>query len=144
MSVYRTEEEQLALIRDFWKKYQQAISAVLLVALLVFSAYYYWQRHVAQLQLQAASLYEGAMAAAARQEAGKMRAFSHRILEVYPRSAYGDFARLLLAKLAVEEGKLTVAEPLLNAVATHGYSPVIRQIAEARLTRVKNALGGTR
>lgn len=45
MSVYMTEEEQLAAIKNWWNKYSNVITVILSLVLLVTAGFKYWNWH---------------------------------------------------------------------------------------------------
>lgn len=136
MSGYRTEEEQLEMIKAWWRQHQQWILTLVCAGLVIVSGYRYWTWHETNVYAEASAVYESLVVAESAQDPSKIKAFSGRLLEAYGRTTYADFARLMLAKLAVTEGHLDEAISQLQQVVKHAKQPALRQVARLRLSRL--------
>jgi len=136
MSVYMTEEEQLQAIKKWWKRYQNAITIVLVIVLLMVSAYKYWNWHQEKITQQASNAYEHLMVAFSNQDNKGVRAYASQLLNDYSDTVYADAAHLTLAKLYVVRENYPKAQKELESVALHSKAPTLQQIAKIRLVRL--------
>lgn len=136
MSVYMTEAEQLEVIKKWWKRYSNVITIILSIALLLASAYKYWNWHEEKMTVQASNAYEQMMVAFSNQDNKSVRAFANQLLDNYGRTIYADIARLTLAKLYVLRANYSHAQEELEYVSTHSKMTAIQQIAKIRLARL--------
>lgn len=147
MSVYMTEDEQLAAIKKWWNKYSNALSIVLSLILLTIAGFKYWNWHQEKISTQASSAYERLMVAFANQDNQGIQSFSKQLMHDYGKTVYADAARLALAKYQVNAELFEQAQISLDYVAAHSKMPTLKQIAKLRAARLlaakkdyKNAL----
>lgn len=136
MSVYMTEEEQLEVIKKFWKRHQNKITVLLSVVLLVTGAVRYWHWHIEKRDQNASLVYEQLMQAFTKKDAASTEAYAKTLVSNYQRTIFSDAASLVLAKTAVEKKQWKEAINILQQVAEHGQTPAIRDIAKFRLARL--------
>ena len=136
MSIYMTEAEQLEVIKNKWLKIQRPVTVVLAVVLVCFSVYRYWTYHVAQVNQHASQVYEQMMLASSNQDNKALRSYANTLTNDYGGTVYADGARLTLAKYFVAHQQYAKARTVLDAVASHGKMPAMRQIAMFRVARI--------
>ncbi|MCH9717565.1 MAG: tetratricopeptide repeat protein [Gammaproteobacteria bacterium] len=136
MSIYMTEDEQLEAIKDWWKRNQRWITMLVSGALLLVAGYRYWAWHTDKVQHEASQAYEQLMVASSNQEAHAIEAYAKAIVKEYPKTVYGDAARLMLAKHWVTQKKLDDAVRELEQVVLHAKMPALKQVARIRLARL--------
>lgn len=136
MSVYMTEQEQLEVIKNWWKRHSSTITVVLSVFLLAFSGYKYWFWHQEKINQQASNTYEHLMIAFSNQDNKSVRAFANQLIKEHGKTVYSDAARLTLAKLYVTNSKIKQAEEHLSYVSNHSNVTALKQIAKIRLARL--------
>lgn len=136
MSVYMTEAEQLEAIKKWWQRYNNLISIVLSVVLLVAAGYKYWNWHQEKISQQASNAYEHLMLSLSNQDNKAVRGYANELINDYGKTVYADAARLTLAKLYVLHDKYAKAESELDYVATHSKMSALQQIAKIRLARL--------
>jgi predicted negative regulator of RcsB-dependent stress response len=136
MSVYMTETEQLEAIKKWWKRYNNIITVVFSIILLVISGYKYWNWHQEKITQQASNAYEQLMVSFSNQDNKGVRAYANQLLNDYGQTVYADAARLALAKLYVSREKYPLAEEQLDYVATHSKMTALQQVAKIRLARL--------
>ncbi len=136
MSIYMTEAEQLEAIKAWWQRHQRWITTLLSVVLLVVAGYRYWTWHTDKVRLEASQAYEQLMAATANQESSAIEAYAKALVKNYPKTVYGDAARLMLAKHWVSETKWEDAARELEHVALYAKMPALQQVARIRLARL--------
>ncbi|KTD04201.1 transmembrane protein [Legionella geestiana] len=136
MTVYRTEDEQIEAIKNFWKRYGNLITLVLSCVLLIAAGVRYWNWHTEKLQLQASATFERMMYAFSNHNNREVRSYANTLVNEYGKSVYADGARLALAKLYVEKSQYDKAQEALEQVGAHSAMPALRQVAKIRLSRV--------
>jgi predicted negative regulator of RcsB-dependent stress response len=136
MSVYMTEEEQLAVIKRWWQRYSTTITVVLSLILLAISGVKYWHWHEEKLKTQASVAFEQMMQAVSNQDNKSIRAYANQIIQDYPQSVYSDAAYLTLSKVYVAKVNYKKAETVLQTIVNTGNVPVFKQIAKIRLARL--------
>ncbi len=136
MSTYMTDEEQIEAIKKWWNKYGNTISTVILVLVVGFAGFRYWQWHKQQVALQASGTYEQMMAAYANEENKAIMSRANKLVQNSSGTIYGDTAHLTLAKMAAEKKAYAKAIPHLNEVIKNDSSSALTQIAKLRLARI--------
>ena len=109
------EQEQLAELKHFWKRYGNIISWVLIVvfgAVAVWNGYQYWQRSQAA---QAAVMYDEVERAAVAGDVAKLERALGDMKERFGRTAYAEQAALLAARIYHDKGNLDAAKGALAA-----------------------------
>lgn len=136
MSIYMTEAEQLEVIKKWWQRYNNLITVLLSVFLLLIAGYKYWNWHQEKISQQASSTYENLMLTFSNQNNKGVRAYANQLLKDYGDTVYADTARLTLAKLFISRENYSKAQKELEYVALHSETPVLRDIANIRLARL--------
>jgi predicted negative regulator of RcsB-dependent stress response len=136
MSVYMTEEEQLAAIKGWWNKHSNVLTVILSLALLAVAGFKYWNWHQEKISSQASSAYERLMVAFLNQDDKGIQSFANQLVNDYSQTVYADAARLTLAKLQVGKEKFDEAQQSLEYVAAHSKMPALKQVARLRIARL--------
>jgi predicted negative regulator of RcsB-dependent stress response len=136
MSVYMTEDEQVELIKSWWKRYNGIVIIVFSLVLLAISGYRYWHWHQESKVKQASSTYEQMMVAFANKDYKAVRGYSRQLVDEYQNTVYANAAQLTLAKIAVKNEKYKSAKVLLTSVITNSKSKVMIDVARIRIVRV--------
>ena len=136
MSIYMTEAEQLEAIKAWWQRHQRLITTLVSSVLLLVAGYRYWHWHTEKMTHQASQAYEQLMVAASNQEGQLIEAYAKALMKEYPKTVYGDAARLTLAKQWVSEEKLEDAARELEYVVLYAKMPALQQVARIRLVRL--------
>ncbi|CAM2907351.1 YfgM family protein [Legionella worsleiensis] len=139
MSVYMTEEEQLEVIKKWWKRYGNLVSVFLSVILLCVAGYRYMHWHQDKLKQQASTTYENMMLAYSNQNIKSVRSFANQLIKDYDHTVYADVAHMTLAKIYVSKNKLDKAQSELRFVADHSNMTALKQIAKIRIARLMAA-----
>ena len=144
-----TEEEQIERLRAWWS--ENGIWLVLAVVLGVAAllGWRHWNSLKAEEGIAASVLYEEMLAAVEQAQQSALsegqaaiaEARANSLIESYPDAAYADFARMMLARLAVEDGELDQARQLLQEVVKSPASDMIRHTSTLRLARVQAERG---
>ncbi len=148
MADHLTEEEQIQALKEWWKTYWKSI---VIPVVAVAGGYYGWNvwedqktATAAEASDQYASLISAMETAPGSELSEEKRSESSvlatQIAQNYEGSLYADQANLILARLAVDEKDLPKAEGYLQRVVDAGANNAIKDLAKARLARVKLAL----
>lgn len=135
-STYLTETEQVALLKAWWKRYHRWILLALSVLFLCISAMRYWQWRQQAISEQASNAFEHLMVAYSNHQTKAVLSYSNQLMTSYPKTVYADTARLIEAKLEIEQGHFDRAIIALNRVVTHAQFPVLVDVAHMRLARI--------
>jgi predicted negative regulator of RcsB-dependent stress response len=130
------EQEQLAELKHFWKRYGNAISWALIVifsAVAAWNGYHYWQRNQAA---QAAVMYDEVERAALAGDMPKLDRSLADMQERYGRTAYAEQAALLAARVYYDKGNLDASKGALGWVAAKASDDGYQSIAKLRLSGI--------
>ncbi len=136
MSIYMTEAEQIEAIKDWWKRHQRLITTLVSSVLLLVAGYRYWHWHTEKMTHQASQAYEQLMVAASNKEEQAIEAYARALIKEYPKTVYGDAARLTLAKHWISKTKFEDAARELEYVVLYAKMPALQQVARIRLVRL--------
>lgn len=136
----RTEDEELAVIRDWWQRNGKPLLTGSALALVVVFGWQAWQKHQVAEAQGASVLYqqllENSLVADGQADVGKVAELAGKLKADYAGSQYAQYASLLLAKVAVEAGKLDDARAELQAVLDKPADATLGELARQRLARV--------
>lgn len=147
METYRTEEEQVEALKSWWKENGRSVLIGVVLALGIGFGWQGWQQSRQSAAENASALYQQMLQALSLEEeqgAGVAREIAEQLKDAYRGTRYAQFAALHLARLAVNDNQLAVAEKELRWVlgmATTGDE--VFQTAQLRLARVMAAQGQT-
>ncbi len=136
MSVYLTEEEQIEVIKKWWKKYGNHVLTAIIIILLAFTGWRWWQARHYKILTQASAAYESMLSSVASNDPTGVTAEANTIISNYPATNYASLARLMLARQAVYANAYKKAEQQLQTVVAKGDDQAIKQIARVRLARL--------
>lgn len=128
------EQEQLAELKHFWKRYGNIISWVLIAvfgAVAAWNGYQYWQRTQAA---QAAVMYDEVERAAVAGDVVKLERALGDMKERFGRTAYAEQAALLAARIYYDKGNLDAAKAALAWVASKASDDGYQAVARLRLS----------
>ncbi|MFE8069625.1 tetratricopeptide repeat protein [Marinobacteraceae bacterium S3BR75-40.1] len=142
---YRTEEEQIAAIKDWWKRNGNAILIGVGLALLIIFGWQYWQKRQANEAAAAANSFQELVQVMNNQDAEKRDAsvayIADQLRKEHGSSPYAIFASLLQAKTLVEEGKPGDAIPQLEWALEHAGASPMPLVVREQLARAQFANG---
>lgn len=150
MDVYRTEEEQIAAIKGWWRENGVAIAVAVVLAIAAFGGWKWYQHHEKQQELAAVKLYQGMMesyqqAAQAGPDAAdadaRMTKAGEQLATEHADSIYARFAALMLAGRAAETDNYADAERHLRFAREADTRDSIGVVAGHRLARVLSTQG---
>jgi len=147
VSVYLSEEEQLDVLKRWWRDYGKIVIIAVLVAVAGYFGFTTWQDQKRQKAEKASEVYEQLLKLA-NAEAGKtltdadkatITHLAGELKDGNSKSMYAHSAAFFLAKLAVEDNKLDVAVNELKWVLSAKPEAATEQLARLRLARVLTA-----
>lgn len=144
MSVHLSEEEQLEVLKRWWKDYGTTIIVSVLVVVGAYFAWAAWQDQQQAKAEAASAIYED-LIKTMNVESGETLAEADRataerlasqLKEGDSTSLYAHNAAFFLAKIAVSEGNLDKAATELKWILTQKPDAATEQLANLRLARV--------
>lgn len=135
-----TDEEQVERLRQWWSEYGWMVIAGVAVGLAVIVGRPVWRDYREGQLVEASKLYDQALAAAADEDAERVRSLAATLAEDYRRSPYDTEALLLLAKLQVQDGELEAALQTLSQAEASAGSELVTELVRQRRARVLLAL----
>ncbi|MGC1181907.1 YfgM family protein [Legionella sp.] len=136
MSVYMTEEEQLDLIKKWWRRNGTLITLALSLIIFAVAGYRYLTWHQDKLTQQASVAYEQMMLAVSNHNENIVKSYANQLIQEHEKTVYADVAHMTLAKVYVSENKLENAQNELKIVADKSKMLSLRQIAKIRIARI--------
>lgn len=141
MAELRTEEEQVEIIRKWWKENGTSLVVAVAIVLAGWFGYNYWQEQQQLKAEHASALYQSLVQGAAATELTadgrkSLTATATDLAENFTGSTYGEFGALFLARFAVEEEDFAKAESILKGLAEKSKHDIIKYTAQARLALV--------
>jgi predicted negative regulator of RcsB-dependent stress response len=138
--VSRTDDEELAVIKDWWQQNGMPLLTGVVLALVAVLGWQGWQKyqsnqaHGASLVYQ--QLLETALDPSGKPDAGKVAELAHTLKSDYAGTPYAQYGSLFVAKVAVEAGKLDDAASELQAIVDKPADDSLAELARQRLARV--------
>jgi predicted negative regulator of RcsB-dependent stress response len=136
MDVYTTEEQQVEVIRKWWKENGTSVIAGVGLGLAAVFGWQAWVNHQASVGEQAAAVFDqmmGLVDTGAREIADQ---HAQLLTEKFASTPYAAFAALAQARMLVNAGDDVGARARLQWVLEHTGEAGLKQIARLRLARV--------
>lgn len=141
----RTEEEQLALIKEWWQRNGMPLLTGGALALVIVFGWQGWQKYQTNQAQGASMLYqqllETVLTPSGQPDAGKVSELAGKLKSDYAGTQYAQYGSLFVAKVAVEAGKLDDAAAELRAIVDKPADATLSELARQRLARVLAAQG---
>lgn len=134
MEVYTTEEQQVEVIKSWWKENGTSVLAGTVIGLVGLFGWRYYNE-LQQTNQEAASQAYNVMTAQLAKGDDAALEQTKSFISAHQGDAYAELAALQLAAAAVKAGKLDLAAEQLTQVAANGDES-IKPIAALRLARV--------
>lgn len=145
--VSRTDEEELAVIKEWWQRNGMPLVTGVLLALVAVFGWQGWQKYQANQSHGASMLYqqllEEALTPAGQSDTAKVVELAGKLKSEFSGSHYAQYASLFVAKLAVEANKLDDAALELQAIVDKPADNNLGELARQRLARVLSAQNKT-
>jgi predicted negative regulator of RcsB-dependent stress response len=141
MEIYRSEEEQVEALKDWWKENGRSVIIGVGLALAVVFGWRYWQDSTHAQAEAASAQYQTLLQRLDAGEGREVVEIARRIIAEYPSTPYAALASLSLAQQAVDQGDLDGASAHLRWVMENAKVGEVRTLAQVRLARVLVAQG---
>jgi len=129
------EQEQIANFKAFWNRFGNPIMWVLIIALLGYAGWNYWNSHQRGQTAEASGLYDGLVTAAEAKDLTKVKRFAGDIQGKFGSTAYAQMAALSTAKAAFDANDLATTKAQLQWAIDHGNDEY-KSVARLRLSGV--------
>lgn len=129
------EQEQIANFKAFWARYGNLIMGVLIVALLAYAGWNFWQSRQRTQSVEASALYDELQASLVASDNAKAQRIAGDIKQKYESTVYAQMAGLVAAKTAFDANDLKTAKAQLQWVVDKGNDEY-KAIAKLRLAGV--------
>lgn len=143
MEVYRTEEEQVEALKDWWKENGRSVIIGAVLALAAVFGWRYWQESTRAQAEDASTQYQMLLQRLDEGEGREVVEIARRIIAEHANTPYAALASLSLAQQAVDQNDLDGAGAHLRWVMQNAKVDEVRKLAQVRLARVLVAQGQT-
>lgn len=137
VDIHATEEEQLNLIKNWFKENGKYLVAGILLGAGSILGYRGWNGYQTEVARSASESYESVRAAAATGNTTKAKELGSALISEYPSSPYATHTALSLAVVALESGDTDEAVRQLVWVLDSSARDSLKHVARLRLARVK-------
>jgi predicted negative regulator of RcsB-dependent stress response len=145
--VSRTEDEELAVMKDWWQRNGKPLLTGGLLALVIVLGWQAWSRYESNQSQGASALYqqllETALTPSGQADTARVADIANKLKSEFGGTAYAQYGSLFVAKVAVDTGKLDDAVAELKLVTDKPASDTLGEIARQRLARVLAAQNKT-
>jgi len=130
------EQEQLDQLKQFWAKFGNLITWVLLIVLTAYAGWNGWQYWQRDQAAKAAGIYDELERSAQAGDADRVTKVWADLQARYPATAFAEQGGLLAAKAQFDKGQADAARSTLEWVAANAKEDEYRAIARLRLAGV--------
>ncbi len=137
MSYDLEEQDQLALVREFWERWGNLISSLLLAVAAAWAAWGGWQWWQGRQVLQAASLYAQLDSRVAADDLRDADPIWAELRDHDGHGAYAQMGALRIARAQAAKGDVSAAEASLRWAVKHAQSTSYRAVAMLDLSALQ-------
>ncbi len=146
MTEFRTEEEQIAALKNWWKENGRTLLIGIGLALVIVFGWKAYQNNVIQMKTEASSLYQQLIAEATKNNfddegVATLNYLATEIKTKFESTEYAIYSAMFLAKEAIQNQNYDVATEEFNWILANTDDARIQHIVTARLARVLSAEG---
>tara|TARA_R100001244_G_scaffold60136_5_gene50576 strand:+ start:50733 stop:51377 length:645 start_codon:yes stop_codon:yes gene_type:complete len=138
--VSRTDDEELAVIKDWWQRNGKPLLTGSVLALVAVFGWQGWQKYQTNQSQGASMVYqqllETALNPSGQPDAAKVAELANTLKSDFGGTHYAQYGSLFVAKVAVEAGKLDDAASELRAIVDKPADDTLAELARQRLARV--------
>ena len=131
MDVYKTEEEQVQAIKQWWKDNSFSLIAGIAIGVAVLTGYNFWNENNRSNAQQASVIYSQILSSASDKAKN-----TETLKTDYASTPYAALAALLVAKDNVDANEMDKAVSELNWIIDNNDNEGIQHVAQQRLARV--------
>jgi predicted negative regulator of RcsB-dependent stress response len=141
MSDYLSDEEQVERLKKWMKTYGSSVLTGVLLALIAFFGWHYWQNRQTQINIEMMNQYQGiledsAKATTDKSEQSRFISSVQTLVRVHPDSVFALNALLMQAKVTADQGEWASAEKALTQAV--GLKVKAQNKLDAALVSLKN------
>ena len=136
LTEYLTEQEQIALLKNWIRQYSVVIIAGVLIAMLAITGWRYWQQRQERILSHASAVYDEMLTMRAQRDTAATIVQASKLFSHYTNTTYGQLAAFMLAREAILIKNYLEAEKQLRWVLENSSVASLRQVARLRLARV--------
>ena len=133
---YLTDDEQLEHVKRVASEYGPWMLGAVVIGAAFTVGLRYYEHHRNEVALQASAQFGEMASALQHDDRAKTRRIAEGLIAAYPTSPYADQAKLMLARLDVDEGQAAKAIAPLTQVMDESKDTELRHIARLRLARL--------
>lgn len=149
MAEHLSEEEQIEVLKRWWREYGKVVVVALVLAVGLFWGWNIYQDRQVEKAQEGSILFEKFLSETSEMDDGSLTAeqqakiaqLAEEVIAHNPDSLYADFAQMHLAKMAVDNQDYSSAIAALEEVTSEGANASIKDLARLRLARVLAADG---
>jgi len=138
---YLSEKEQVQQIKNWWKENGAFVIAGLVLGIGGLAGWNYWKSYKISRAEAAGAVYESLVSAVERGDPGAAAADLEKLASKYEATPYLDQARLMMARLLVDQGDFQGAAGQLEDAVASTRDPELERVARLRLARALVAGG---
>lgn len=137
MDVYKSEDEQVEAIKQWWEENGKSIITGVVLGLGAIFGWRAWQDYTREQAESASEIYQNLFDMTAEESnPDEIRTISNKIIEDYDTTAYAVFTKFLLARHAVETNDYDAAANHLRWALENNRNSSIGHVIRLRLVRV--------
>lgn len=136
MPAYETDNEQIEMLKKWWKDYGKWVVMAVVLGLIVGFGWRYGQQSQAERRQQTSLLYQQLIVADSQNNRDTVMQISAEITKRYPRASYAALANLIAAKTALAQNNSEIAVQKLQWVVDHSKNASLKQMARLRAVRI--------
>ena len=114
------EQEQLASLQDFWKKWGNLLTWLVIIVLGAYAGYQFWNKYQRDESAKASALYDQLQESVVAKDNAKTQRAAADLKAQYKRTAYASLGALAAAKSAFDANDLKAAKAHLQFVVDNG------------------------
>lgn len=136
-----SDKEQWEWVKDQVRTHGPAVALAVALAIAAIGGWRWWQAHRDAERMRAGALYVDMVGALEHGDRTRALVRLGDLERGYPGAPYTDQAKLLAARVYVDDGELDKAAAELGDVAGHSKDQELAKVARQRLARVEIAQG---
>ncbi len=140
MDIYQTEDEQVEALKKWWQENGKSALFGVVLGLMAIFGWREWKEYHVEQAAAASQVYQQMVIAWREDKPEAVSKNANEIASRYQSTAYAVFAKLALAKLAVNDGDLKSAASHLQWALDNTSRDSLRHVISLRLARVLTGL----